>query len=69
MLPMSGEDPLVLDHNELLGAFWTHYRHYKHLVQAISNPVDSTVLTRLGDDVDEFLTLVTEVRLLLATIG
>ena len=60
---MSGVDPSALDHNELLGAFQTHYRCYKCLVlEATLNPVDLTVLTRLGDDVDEFLTLVTEVR-------
>ena len=40
-----------------------YYHRYEDLVhEATSNPMDSTVLTRLGDEIDEYLALVTEVR-------
>ena len=40
-----------------------YYCCYEDLVrEATSNPMDSTVLARLGDEIDEYLTLVTEVR-------
>lgn len=60
---MSSDEHLSrLDPNELLEAFRTHYRHYEHLVhEATSNTTDSTVLARLGDELDEYLALVIEV--------
>ena len=52
----------VLDPNKLLGTFHAHCQCYEHLVQeATSNTMDSTVLERLGDDLDEDLSLVLEV--------
>ena len=50
--------------SDLLIAFWTHYRRFEHAINdALLNPTDSTVLARLGDDLDEFLNLVAEVLL------
>jgi hypothetical protein len=47
----------------LLDAFRVHYNHYESMVhEAMSNPTDSTVLARLGDDLDQFMSLVAEVR-------
>ena len=59
----SGEEhPPSLIPDELLGAFRTHYWRYEHLVrEATSNPTDSTVLARLGDELDEYIALVIEV--------
>ena len=49
---------------ELLTAFWTHYHHLEHLVtEATTHATDSTVLTRLGDKLDEYINLVIQVRL------
>jgi hypothetical protein len=46
----------------LLDAFRVHYNHYESMVhEAMSNPTDSNVLARLGDDLDQFMTLVAEV--------
>ena len=60
---MSSEEPLVFDSNKLLSAFQMYYHHYEDLVhEAISNPMDSTVLARQEDEINEYLTLVTEVR-------
>jgi hypothetical protein len=43
---------------DLLGAFRTHYSRFEHAVREVmSNPTDSTVLARLGDDLDEFARL------------
>jgi hypothetical protein len=47
---------------DLLAAFRIHYRQFEQAVtEALSNPTDSTVLARLGDDLDEFATLATQV--------
>lgn len=49
----------------LLDAFRVHYTRFETLVhQAVINPTDSVVLARLGDDLDEFLAMVVEVRIL-----
>lgn len=56
------ENISALSPDKLLGAFRTHYRRYEHLVrEATSNPTDSTVLARLGDELDEYLALVIQV--------
>lgn len=51
------------DHSQdLLNAFRIHYRRYERLVtQATQAATDSTVLARLGDEVDEFLKTLNEV--------
>ena len=47
---------------ELLAAFWTHYRRLEHLVtEATMHATDSTVLARLGDELDEYINLVIQV--------
>ena len=62
MFSSSQDNISALNLDELLGAFRTHYRRYEHLVlEATLNPTDSTVLARLGDEVDEYLTLLIEV--------
>ena len=49
---------------ELLVAFQTHYHRLEHLVtEATTHATDSTVLTRLGDELDEYINLVIQVRL------
>lgn len=46
-----------------LDAFRNHYNRFETLVrQAVANPTNSTIVARLGDDLDEFLRLVIEVR-------
>lgn len=48
--------------SELLDEFRAHYRRYENLVRAATlNPTDSTVLERLGDELDVFIALVIEV--------
>lgn len=48
--------------SDLLDAFRFHYRRYEHLVQeATRSATDSTVIARLGDEVDEYINLVNEV--------
>lgn len=48
---------------DLLQAFQTHYHRFEHVISStLQNPTDSTVLARLGDDLDEFANMVTEVR-------
>lgn len=43
---------------DLLGAFRTHYLRFEGAVrEALLYPTDSTVLARLGDDLDEFASL------------
>lgn len=50
--------------DDLLGAFRIHYRRFEQAIaDTLINHTDSTVLARLGDDLDEFLLLVTEVSL------
>ena len=40
-----------------------YYCHYEDLVhEATLNPTDSMVLTRLGDEIDEYLALVTNIK-------
>lgn len=57
---MSGSIPE--SQHDLLAAFHDHYQRYEQAVQAaLSNPTDSTVLERLGDDLDQFSQLVAEV--------
>ena len=47
---------------DLLAGFRTHFHRYSQAVhEAIQNSSDSTVLARLGDDLDEFGGLVAEV--------
>ena len=47
---------------ELLTAFQTHYHHLEHLVtEATMHATDSTVLTRLGDELDEYINLIIQV--------
>ena len=48
--------------SELLEAFRTHYRRFETGVhEAVSNSTDAVVLWRLGDDLDQYTRLVTEV--------
>jgi hypothetical protein len=47
---------------DLLGAFHIHYSQFENAVREVMlYPTDSTVLTRLGDDLDEFASLAIEV--------
>jgi hypothetical protein len=47
---------------DLLSTFRIHYHRFEHAIQEASvNPTDSTVLARLGDDLDEFANLVIKV--------
>ena len=49
----------------LLDAFRLHYYRFQTVVgEAITNPTDSTVLARIGDDLDEYAALVHEASLL-----
>lgn len=51
---------------DLLSAFVTHYQHFQRVVpKAVTGNTDSTVLARLGDDVDTFMQLVIEVHIYL----
>ena len=48
---------------DFLDAFWMHYHRFKHLVtEATNSATDSTVLTRLGDKLEEYINLVNEVN-------
>lgn len=50
------------DDTSLLEAFRTHYYRFIQLVEeAVQSPTDSTVLHRLGDQIDEYGVLVSEV--------
>jgi hypothetical protein len=50
--------------SNLLAAFRMQYSRLKLAIQdALLNPTDSTVLARLGDDLDGFAIMVAEVRL------
>ena len=52
------------EHNELLDAFRTNYYRYEQLVmETVTHAADSTILARLGDELDEYLNLVNEVSL------
>lgn len=47
---------------DLLDAFRTHYLRFERLVtEATTHATDSTVLARLGDELDEYTNLVNEV--------
>jgi hypothetical protein len=49
-------------HSELLEAFRNHYRCFERNVHdAVTNSADTVVLWRLGDDLDQYTSLVTEV--------
>ena len=46
---------------DLLDAFRNHYFRYEAIVRdAITQATDSTVLARIGDDLDEYATLLAE---------
>lgn len=47
---------------DLLAAFRIHYRRFEQAIaEILSNPTDPTILARLGDDLEEFTTLATQV--------
>jgi hypothetical protein len=49
-------------HSELLEAFRSHYLRFERSVHdAVTNSADTVVLWRLGDDLDQYISLVTEV--------
>ena len=46
---------------ELLSAFRIHYCRFESAIaEVLINPTDSTVVARIGDDLDEFSALVTQ---------
>lgn len=48
--------------NDLLSAFRIHYHQFQLAVtEALNEDTDTTVVERLGDDLDEFTALVNEV--------
>ena len=48
--------------SELLEAFQRHYQRFERSVHdAVINSADTVVLWRLGDDLDQYISLVTEV--------
>lgn len=48
---------------DLLAAFRIHYHQFEQAVaEVLSSPTDSTVLGQLGDDLEEFTFLATQVR-------
>ncbi|KAH8108647.1 hypothetical protein DFH11DRAFT_1516599 [Phellopilus nigrolimitatus] len=50
-----------LNPQDLLSAFRSHYRRFEHAIQeAISSNADSTVVSRIGDELDEYVRLVNE---------
>ena len=52
------------DPQELLAAFRTYYCHFERLVtEATTHATDSTVLSWLGDELDEYINLVITVSL------
>ena len=62
-------DPLAPNQeSDLLDAFRSHYFRYETIVrEAITLATDSTVLARIGDDLDEYSTLLAEVISILTT--
>lgn len=63
-LPVGASDVerLLQPQQDLLSAFRIHYHRFERAIQEASvNTTDSTVLARLGDDLDEFSHLVTTV--------
>jgi len=60
----SNVEGLLQPQQDLLLAFRIRYCRFERAIQeALVNTTDSTVLARLGDDLDEFTNLVTEVYL------
>jgi hypothetical protein len=54
-------------HSELLEAFRSHYQRFERSVHdAVTNSADTVVLWRLGDDLDQYISLVTEVSVIIA---
>lgn len=50
-------------HFDTLNAFRTHYyRYFQAVHDAANSGADSTVLERLGDDLDAFADMINEVR-------
>src|ERR1700677_5045577 len=59
----SNVERLLQPQQDLLSAFRIHYYRFERAIQeALVNTTDSTVLARLGDDLDEFSHLVTVVH-------
>ena len=51
--------------SELLEAFRSHYQRFERSVHdAVTNSADTVVLWRLGDDLDQYISLVTEVSII-----
>ena len=51
-----------LHQDELISAFHTHYYRFEQAVhEAMAVSADSNVLARLGDDLDEYSSLITQV--------
>ena len=52
------------NHELLLNTFRSYYHHYVNSIrEAVANNADSIVLARLGDQVDEFAALLTQMRI------
>jgi hypothetical protein len=50
------------DFSDLIAAFRTHYYRFVKSVEEVAlSPTDSTVLNRLGDQIDEYRALVIQV--------
>lgn len=59
------QTPVPASNVNLLDAFRAHYVAFERQVaEAMTSPTDSTILARLGDDLDTYLVLVNEVCLL-----
>lgn len=53
-------------HSELLEAFRNHYHRFERSVHdAVVNSADTVVLWQLGDDLDQYTSLVTEVSVII----
>ncbi|KAJ7053160.1 hypothetical protein C8F01DRAFT_996937 [Mycena amicta] len=54
--------PTELTGDALLDAFRRHYRRFEEFVQSLAtNPTDAIVISRLGDDLNEFVVILREV--------
>jgi len=59
----SEHHPPDLPPNGLLAQFRTYYQEFHTAItEAITSPVDPGIVERLGDELDEFLDLVLQVR-------
>jgi hypothetical protein len=59
---MSDMDPSFSHPQSLLDAFRIYYHRFERAVhEIVTVPSDTTMIARLGDDLDEFLSLVIEV--------